>query len=155
MSANGSVPIACKERTLAERIRLLVLWLIVHASLMLYQRDTTGKKASSGSPQPCDAVSMCGLGWMLYRIHVSKLNLPWDGARMQVLWEVTSSWGQSLHAWAECPYKRDLRELPDPSTIWGHRGKMAISEPRSWTSSPDSKSASTLFLNFNLHNCEK
>ena len=44
-------------------------------------------------------------------------------------------------------YKRDPRKLPHPSTMWGHREKMAIYEARSRLSL-DTESASTLILDF-------
>ena len=47
----------------------------------------------------------------------------------------------------KCPYKRDFRELPVPSIMWGHSKGMAIYEPGHGLSS-DTESAGTLILDF-------
>ena len=47
----------------------------------------------------------------------------------------------------KCPYKRDFRELPVPSIMWGHSKGMAIYEPGHGFSS-DTESAGTLILDF-------
>lgn len=44
--------------------------------------------------------------------------------------------GRGPNEWDLCPYKRDSRELPSPSTMQRHREKMVIYEPESWPS-PD------------------
>ena len=47
----------------------------------------------------------------------------------------------------KCPYKRDFRELPVPSIMWGHSKGMAIYEAGHGFS-PDTESAGTLILEF-------
>ena len=58
----------------------------------------------------------------------------------------TQSGGQNSHEWDQCPYKRDPRGLPCPSTKWGHSKRMAIYESEG-RFSPDTESADALILN--------
>ena len=70
------------------------------------------------------------------------------GAKRLVM-KVEPSW------WDQCSYKRDLRELPHPSPIWGHSKKTAVYEPEG-VLSPDSESAITLKSRLpRLQNCGK
>lgn len=56
---------------------------------------------------------------ILPTIHMLKPDAQCDDIGRQGLWEVIRSRGWSfLYKWDQCPYKRDLRELPCPTSTW-------------------------------------
>lgn len=84
--------------------------------------------------------------WIHLKFVCRKPNPIWEGICRWGLWKVIIR----ISVLIKGPPKKSLT----PSAMWGHSEKKAIYGKAGSGSSPESKSASTSILDFNIQNCE-